>query len=198
MQQFSSLFSWRLFRAQHVSGFPRPSSGAQRLQWQPLVLPSYRGDSRAVLVVGYHQDGNVKPEAAIAVFEPLMMGEETPETCWAVNKRQYNKLENCCIWLVIYLNQNHNVVLFWSISADKVKIYILCDCVFETWSTSYILLRYTLQLYKIGLIGLVDYGSWLTKGIKLKYSEWTLWKPVNMLRRLETLRSCMGSVFFNP
>jgi hypothetical protein len=32
--------------------FSRPSSGAQCLQWQPLVLPSYRGDSRAVFVVG--------------------------------------------------------------------------------------------------------------------------------------------------
>ena len=36
-----------MFRA-----FTRPSSGAQLLQWQPLVLPSYRGDSRAVFVVG--------------------------------------------------------------------------------------------------------------------------------------------------
>ena len=35
-----------MFRA-----FSRPSSGAQWLQWQPLVLPSYRGDSRAVCVV---------------------------------------------------------------------------------------------------------------------------------------------------
>jgi hypothetical protein len=25
------------------------------------------------------------------------------------------------------LNQNHNVVSFWSVSADKAKIYILCD-----------------------------------------------------------------------
>jgi hypothetical protein len=33
-------------------GFSRPSSGAQWLQWQPLVLSSYRGDSRAVFVVG--------------------------------------------------------------------------------------------------------------------------------------------------
>jgi hypothetical protein len=32
--------------------FSRPSSGAQWLQWQPLVLPPYLGDSRAVLVVG--------------------------------------------------------------------------------------------------------------------------------------------------
>jgi hypothetical protein len=36
-----------MFRA-----FSRPSSGAQWLQWQPLVLPSYRGDGRAVFVVG--------------------------------------------------------------------------------------------------------------------------------------------------
>jgi hypothetical protein len=36
-----------MFRA-----FSRTSSGAQSLQWQPLVLPSYRGDSRAVFVVG--------------------------------------------------------------------------------------------------------------------------------------------------
>ena len=51
-----------------------------------------------------HHDTKVKPEAATAVTELLMMGGETPETCWTVNKRQDNKLENCCIWLVIYLN----------------------------------------------------------------------------------------------
>jgi len=33
-----------------------------------------------------------------------MMGGTTPETRWAVNKRHDNKLENCCIRLVIYLN----------------------------------------------------------------------------------------------
>jgi hypothetical protein len=33
-----------------------------------------------------------------------MMGGKTPETCRAVNKIQGNELENCCIWLVIYLN----------------------------------------------------------------------------------------------
>ena len=64
------------------------------MQWQPLVLPSYRGDSRAVFVVGpagsgidheqqhgYHHDTKVKPEAATAVVELLMMGGKTPETC---------------------------------------------------------------------------------------------------------------------
>jgi hypothetical protein len=35
-----------------LRAFSRLSSGAQWLQWHPLVLPSYRGDSRAVFVVG--------------------------------------------------------------------------------------------------------------------------------------------------
>jgi hypothetical protein len=51
-----------------------------------------------------HHDTKVKPEAATAVIELLMVGEKTPETCWAENKRQDNKLENFYIWLVIYLN----------------------------------------------------------------------------------------------
>ena len=52
----------------------------------------------------YHHDTKVKPEAATAVIELLMMGGKTPETYWAVNKRQDNKLKNFCIRLVIYLN----------------------------------------------------------------------------------------------
>jgi len=47
-------------------------------------------------------DTKIKPEAATVVIELLMMGGKTPETCLAVNKRQDNKLENLCIWLVIY------------------------------------------------------------------------------------------------
>jgi hypothetical protein len=41
----------------------------------------------------YHHDTKVKPEAATAVVELLMMGVRTPETCWTVNKHQDNKLE---------------------------------------------------------------------------------------------------------
>jgi len=63
------------------------------VQWQPLVLPSYRGDSRALFVVGSagrpvrpstqhecHLDTKVKPKAATAVIELLMMSGKKPET----------------------------------------------------------------------------------------------------------------------
>jgi hypothetical protein len=70
----------------------RPSSGAQQLQWQPLVLPLERGDSSAVgrgqtgrpdqdQQHCYHHAPTVKPEAATAVVEFLMMGARTPATC---------------------------------------------------------------------------------------------------------------------
>jgi len=52
----------------------------------------------------YHHDTKVKSDAATAVIELLMTGGKMPETCSAVKKRQDNKLKNCCIRLVIYLN----------------------------------------------------------------------------------------------
>jgi len=48
----------------------------------------------------YHPAPTVKPEAATAVVELLMMGVKTPETCRAVHKRQVIKLRNCCTLLV--------------------------------------------------------------------------------------------------
>jgi hypothetical protein len=76
-----------MFRA-----FFRPSSAAQQLQWQHLVLPSECGDSSAVgrgwagrpdqdQQHCYHHVPTVKPEAATAVVELLMMDMRTPETC---------------------------------------------------------------------------------------------------------------------
>jgi hypothetical protein len=41
----------------------------------------------------YHHAPKVKPEAATAVVELLMMSVRTPETCEVVNKRQDNKME---------------------------------------------------------------------------------------------------------
>jgi len=70
-----------------------------------VVLCSWWGrPARPRTQHGCHHDTKVKLEAATAVIELLMMGGKTPETCSAVNKRQDNKLKNCCIWLVIYLN----------------------------------------------------------------------------------------------
>jgi hypothetical protein len=81
----------------------RPSSGARQLQVQPLVLTLERGGSSAV-VCGragrpagrtdhnqqryYNHAPTVKPEAATAVVELLMMGVRAPETCCATHKRQ--------------------------------------------------------------------------------------------------------------
>ena len=82
-------------------------------RFPPIIRSSMTAVAASVFVVGpagprtqhgYHHDTKVKPEAATAVIELLIMGGRTPETCWAVNKRQDNKLENCCVWLVIYLN----------------------------------------------------------------------------------------------
>ena len=53
-----------------------------------------------------HHDTKVKPEAATAVVELLMMGGRMHETCCAVNKRQDNKLKKLAsgwwsIWIVL-------------------------------------------------------------------------------------------------
>jgi hypothetical protein len=69
------------------------------------VLCSWSGrPARPRTQHGCHHNTKVKPQAATAVIELLMLGGKTPETCWAVSKRQDNKLKNFCIRLVIYLN----------------------------------------------------------------------------------------------
>ena len=44
----------------------------------------------------YHHATTVKPEAATAFVELVMMGARTPETCRAVHKHQVINLGNCC------------------------------------------------------------------------------------------------------
>jgi hypothetical protein len=48
----------------------------------------------------YHHAPKVKPEAATAVVEFLMMGVRTSETCCAVNNREVINWRNYYIWLV--------------------------------------------------------------------------------------------------
>jgi hypothetical protein len=42
----------------------------------------------------------IKPEAATAVVQLLLMGMRVPETCCPVFRRQVINLRICCIWLV--------------------------------------------------------------------------------------------------
>ena len=61
---------------------PGPTTNAARLS------PQYKGKTRGCHCSHWAPDD----------------GRETPKIFWAVNERQDNKLKNCCIRLVIYLN----------------------------------------------------------------------------------------------
>ena len=94
MQQFFALLSWRLFTAQHVSGahHQKLNDCSGRLWFYlrivvTVVLRSWSGQpAQPRIQHDCHHDTKVKPEAATAVIELLMMGGKMPETCWAVNK----------------------------------------------------------------------------------------------------------------
>jgi hypothetical protein len=85
------------------------------------ALPRIQHDS--------HHDTKVKPEAAPTVTELLMMGGKTSETYWAVNKRQDNKLKNCCIRLVIYLN----CTMMHGLTNLKFCVWILAHSLCKMW-----------------------------------------------------------------
>ena len=73
-----------IFRA-----FSRPLSGDQWLRWQPVVLPSYRGDSRAVVVFGPVITG---PTTNTARLSPRYEGKTTGchRNHWAPDDRWEN------------------------------------------------------------------------------------------------------------
>jgi len=141
MQQFFSLLFWRLFTAQHVLGvFPPiirssmtavsafPFTFLSLWQWCCVRGRADRPD-RPRTQHDYYHDMKVKPEAATAVIELLMMGGKTTETCWAVNKRQDNKLKNSYIRLVIYLN----CTIMHGLTNLKFYIYILAHPLCKMW-----------------------------------------------------------------
>jgi hypothetical protein len=116
MQKFFSLLSWRLFAALHV--FRRFSAHHQELNYCSDSLWFYL--RIVVTVVLCSCSGRLTgPTTNTARLSPRyegktrgchcshwapMMGGKTPKTCWVLNKLQDNKLENCCISLVIYFN----------------------------------------------------------------------------------------------
>ena len=116
-----------------------PSSGATTTAVAASGLPSELGDSSAV---GRGRAGRpdhdqqhcylhapkVKPEAATVVVQLLMMGVRTPETCWAVHKRQLINLRSCCILLVDSVENNFRVVLC-IVCFVSFCVLFVCICV---------------------------------------------------------------------
>jgi hypothetical protein len=98
-----------MFRA-----FSRPSSGAQWLQKQPLVLPSYRGDSRAVFVV--EPAGRpVGPTNATYIYIICLYISETWSQMMAVSCSflDYYSITviKYCVWIICHIVKALNAEL---------------------------------------------------------------------------------------
>jgi hypothetical protein len=108
--------------------------GCQNFQnyWRRLQPPDTKSGPLQILIL--YCSTYLKPEAATAVIELLMMGGKTPETRWAVNKRQDHKIkrqtlesQNTTIYthIYIYIANDSNVCVTINEISSSDRSYIL-------------------------------------------------------------------------
>jgi hypothetical protein len=113
MQQFFSLLSWRLFTAQHVLGiFPpiiKSSMTAVAVSgftfvswWQSCCVRGWTGPTTNTARLSPWYEG--KTRGCHCSHWAPDDGRENAQIMLSCKQSQDNKLKNCCIRLVIYLN----------------------------------------------------------------------------------------------
>ena len=103
--------------------------GRHTAHHQELKNCNCRYDGWAIAAAG-NQKRMLKPEAAITVFELLMMGGVSPETCWAIkkhwNNKCYYKVASCwfCLWDLYYNAWIHEHQVNWILKWIEFQIIL--------------------------------------------------------------------------
>jgi hypothetical protein len=154
-----------MFRA-----FSRPSSGAQWLQWQPMVLPAYRGDSRTVFVVGpitnttnliirYKTQTSWKSDSPFLVTRVGNSGLMLPHTnhimIWRFNASEQANRTSCSMWwkvCILFLNSSPSTKCWETLTSSVIpqqfwydtickQLCFISTCSCYCWLKTYIVLH---------------------------------------------------------